>query len=313
MKKIKIWKFIARLSWLCAIAFTAVLLVAGIRVRDRQKCSHLSVDIINDPGMPYLSKADIYTAILKDKQDNPLGKDVRSINMQVMEKRLEANPWITHAQVFLDNDNVLHVNVTQRIPLVKVFTSAIGSFYLDSMGNQLPGEIEVNPHLPLFTDYNLTGLYIPSGDSILLSGILDMGRFLQHDSFWNAQIEQVNILKNYNLELIPLVGKQVILFGQPQRIKEKFRDLLAFYRQVINKTDWETYDTINLSYRGEIVCIRNYKSVFPFPLVKKATSGKAIKLNHTIRKPLKIPKALYPVTHINHSTIPTLKTTISHD
>jgi len=48
--------------------------------------------------------------------------------------------------------------------------------------------------------------------------------------------------------------KQLILFGPMDEIEEKFKKLKLFYKEVLPKKGWNTYSSINLKYKNQIVC-----------------------------------------------------------
>ena len=74
-----------------------------------------------------------------------------------------------------------------------------------------------------------------------------------HD-FWNAQIEQVYVNADGELELIPRVGNQTILFGDEKGMEEKFSKLYTFYKEGLSKTGWNQYKTINVTFKDQVVC-----------------------------------------------------------
>ena len=55
------------------------------------------------------------------------------------------------------------------------------------------------------------------------------GVFLQKNSFWNAQIEQIHVLPGRNIELVPRVGDHIIYLGKAGRLRtetETGKDIL---------------------------------------------------------------------------------------
>ena len=76
------------------------------------------------------------------------------------------------------------------------------------------------------------------------------------DSFWMAQIDQVNILKDKTFEMIPKVGNQVIEFGNADHYQDKFKNLMVFYKNVLPKAGWNKYSLINAKFQGQIIAIK---------------------------------------------------------
>ena len=70
-----------------------------------------------------------------------------------------------------------------------------------------------------------------------------------------AQVEQVNI-NNYEMEMIPKLGKHIIHFGEGTNAEAKFNRLLLFYKQIMSKTGWNYYSALDLRYDKQLVAVR---------------------------------------------------------
>ena len=95
------------------------------------------------------------------------------------------------------------------------------------------------------------------GDWFLTVALLDLVLQLREDEFMNAFIEQLHIVSQGEIVMIPKVGRAEILFGKPERIAEKFENLKAFYSEVVAETGWYKYSTIDLRFRDQIICKKN--------------------------------------------------------
>ncbi|HUX83743.1 MAG TPA: hypothetical protein VMV20_00810 [Chitinophagaceae bacterium] len=320
--KIAFFPWVARVAWFSLATGTCILLVSAIRAKNNQKCKSLFISI--DPGtaLPCVQAAELH-ALLRERHLDPRGKNLRSVDASAIESLLESEPWISHAQVYLDNGNQMHIRATQRKALVRVFSTTGESYYLDSEGHRLPLPSQVRPAQPVFTSF-------PAGqnsvtDSLILTGVLHLGTFLVGNSFWNAQTEQVNIQEDGSFELIPRIGGQVILLGDGNNLPAKFNNLMAFYRQVLNVEGWEKYDTINLSYKNEIVAVRRparkgqAATVPVAPETWAGSVGKSPSRGPILKKPdpparqVSVqagpkPKAIYTAPKTHHPSINTSKT-----
>ena len=67
-----------------------------------------------------------------------VGKEIASFDLRKMEERLKKNAWVRDAQLFFDNNQTLRVNISEREPIARVFTTGGSSFYIDSSCAQLP-------------------------------------------------------------------------------------------------------------------------------------------------------------------------------
>ena len=86
-----------------------------------------------------------------------------------------------------------------------------------------------------------------------------LGKLLQTDQFWNAQIEQINVTNKKELELIPRVGNHTLFLGKPGDYNEKFRKLQKFYKEALNQIGWNKYERISIEFNNQIICTKKEK------------------------------------------------------
>jgi cell division protein FtsQ len=94
--------------------------------------------------------------------------------------------------------------------------------------------------------------YYPS----IVEKVFRMADFIRKSDFWNAQVEQIYVNANGEIEIIPRVGNHLIIFGDINDMEEKFDKLFLFYKEGLSKTGWNQYKTINLTFKGQIVCTK---------------------------------------------------------
>ncbi|MCH5600880.1 cell division protein FtsQ/DivIB [Niabella ginsengisoli] len=73
--------------------------------------------------------------------------------MPLIEDLLEQSSWVYNADLYFDNNDILHANVTERKPLARVFTDRGESFYIDEAGKHIPLSEKVSLDLPVFTGF----------------------------------------------------------------------------------------------------------------------------------------------------------------
>jgi len=93
-----------------------------------------------------------------------------------------------------------------------------------------------------------------SFSATLLEKIFMVSDYVRTNDFWNAQIEQIYINATGEMELIPRVGNQTILFGDERELNKKFEKLFTFYKEGLSKTGWNQYKTINVTFKDQVVC-----------------------------------------------------------
>jgi cell division protein FtsQ len=240
----------------CATGGTALaLLVAAINKKNESLCKGLEIQINADNKGFFLDKKDVVRLLEKEGLKDITDKKLQRLNLHKVEDALAKQPWIKDVQLYFDNNQVLKVKITERQPIARIFTVSGSSYYMDSSGKQLPLTDPVPLKLPVFTGYPAEKMGLQK-DSALDQQIKQLSAFLHRDTFWSNAIEQVNITPSKTFEMIPLIGNQVIVFGDGNRYEDKFRRLLVFYKQVMTRTGFEKYAGVNVEYAGQVIGTR---------------------------------------------------------
>jgi cell division protein FtsQ len=93
-------------------------------------------------------------------------------------------------------------------------------------------------------------------DSALCRQIRNLAVFLNQDSFWCNQVQELNITSFKTFLITPLIGNQVIEFGDGNAYQDKFRKLFIFYKTVIAQTGFEKYNIINVAFANQVIATR---------------------------------------------------------
>jgi cell division protein FtsQ len=262
-------RILSIITWGLTGTGVLVLLVAAIRYRNNNTCKGILIGISGPSTGFFIGKKDIASLLTPAGSPKIQDRPIQSFDLHHMETSLQKNIWIKKARLFFDNNGILHVDVTERTPATRIFTNEGSSFYLDSEGVQLPVIPQLAARLPVFTAYparssghqsadghqSATGHRQPT-DSLLTTSILHISEFIRDDSFWSAQIAQINILPDRTFELEPEIGDHRISFGDGSDIAQKFHRLFLFYSEVLSRTGFDKYERIDVSYAGQVVATR---------------------------------------------------------
>lgn len=238
-----------------------VLLVAAVQVKNNKLCSGIVVDIDSNGEKAFISEKDI-TEVLQ-KNGVVKGAVLSDVHPWLVEAELEKNAWIRDAQLFFDNNQVLTVKIAERLPIARMFAVDGSSFYIDTAGNKLPLSDKFSVRVPVFTSYPANKKGLTAQDSVIVADVKHIAQYIQQDSFFTAQVGQVDIMPNGTYQVIPVIGNQVIKLGNGDDIAGKFSRLYAFYKQVWSKTGFEKYDTVDVQYAGQVVAARRGESSTP--------------------------------------------------
>jgi len=237
--------------------------------QDALLCTALNVSVNQDNDLYFLDKLDIIQMI-KDRGDSIVGQPKSTVNVSEIEKSLNSHSNIANAEAYMSIDGEMKVEVTQRKPVVRVMNLDGDSYYIDSDGTFMPlsnkytAKVLVasgmlsEPFIKRYT-YSIADIGKDSllNATSLLDEIYAMANYINADKFWSSQIQQIYINKDRDMEIVPMVGDQKIIFGDTTAMDEKFKKLLTFYQQGLNTTGWwDKYSIINLKFKNQIVCTK---------------------------------------------------------
>lgn len=242
--------------WILLGGATVFLLAAAIKSKPGHMCKDVEINIHGVSNNFFVDKKDILNTIKNFEQANPVGKSIGSFNLLSMEQELEKNVWIKSAEMFFDNNEVLQVVVQEREPIARVFTTAGTTFYIDEELAILPLSDKFSARLPVFTGFPSDKKILSKADSSLLNDIKTISIALQKDSFSMAMVEQVDITRERIFEMVPKIGNQLIIFGDATDTEIKLNKLKLFYKEVMAKAGWNSYSSINVEYKNQVVAKR---------------------------------------------------------
>lgn len=212
-RKISIRKIIQVLLTLVASSACIVAILSASRIEDTKKLSGIDMQVSNDETYHFLDKTELLKAITDNKVVEQLS--VNKLHIQTIEDSMRSNPWIGDAQVYVDNNRMMHINIEQRIPVVRIFEANGNSYYLDTSLTSVPLSAR-------FVCYALTVTNVPqlnsdSAGKVMRGQIVALVKKIQADSFWSAMISQVMIDSVYGFQLMPVLGNHIIMLGDTSR------------------------------------------------------------------------------------------------
>ena len=243
-------------AWLVCLS-GLVLLMSFIEIKKESlRCKDVKVIL---PGRYNFIERDEVDRILLENGGGLVGRDLNEINIHKLENTLKANPFIEYAKVYADMDGIVHVQIRQREPVLRVINMANLHFYVDGKGLKMPLSENFTAKVLVVNgmiDEDFTGK-VEELSSKLAKDLFRIALFIKNDTLWNDQIEQLYVDLKGDIEMVPRVGDHKIILGDADSLQTKFRNLLVFYKKAIPKVGWDTYSTINLKYANQIICEKN--------------------------------------------------------
>jgi cell division protein FtsQ len=246
-------KIVHIVLWLIAIAIIAVSFGFSVKESRQLVCLEIKVDITDSSKVRFIRSNDIRNWV-KIYHREIFGRQIGSFNIRKIEEGIEKLQAVEDVSVFTNfynngvrNSQVLVIRIKQREPVFRVMGSG-STWYVDRLGKYISWSAQFTPRV-IIVGGNFSAKY--AGERLL-----PLVTYINEDSFWSSQIDQIYVSGNGELSMIPRVGDQVIYFGVPEDYKVKFRNLKALYTEGFKSGGWNRYSTINAKFLNQIVCTK---------------------------------------------------------
>jgi cell division protein FtsQ len=230
------------------------------------KCSSIEIVIASD-NQKFVKTSDIRN-IIDHQSKNLTGSSIYAIDIKRLEKAVKNHPAVKDAEIYSSLTGRLIIELFQRTALIRVIDKKEKSYYIDTEGRIMPLSERYTARVVvangnISSDYFKKQVFVANpeipdtlNDQMpLFDRMFYLVKYISENKFWNSQIEQIYVNDNMEFELIPKVGDHLIIFGGVEEIGWKFRKLEALYKNVFGKIGWNRYNTINLKYSKQVVCL----------------------------------------------------------
>lgn len=253
------------------VLITGLIVTMGFvnKEQDALLCKSMNIHVNQDGDLYFLDNIDV-AKLIEDRGDSIQNQPKHTVDVNDIEHMLNTHAAIANAEVSLSIDGILKVDVRQRRPIIRIINNDGESYYIDDEGKPMPLSDKYTAKVliangnisePYITRYNYTVFDISKDSALAASSMLDelyaMSEYINKDDFWKAQVQQIFVNSDKELEIVPLAGDQKIIFGDTTNMDDKFNKLYTFYQQGLNTTGWwDKYSTINLKFKNQIVCTK---------------------------------------------------------
>ena len=252
----KQWQKIAiRIIWSIAAAGLIVLFVVSWKAKSAKQLTNIQVELVGESAQA-LFMDEISIRVILNEQGVQVGMPIEKINLTQLEQFIEKTEWVKNAEFFINNKLVLEVKIEQRIPIARIFTASGASFYIDNEGWRLPLKQLTVLNLPVFTGFPTDQPKLSKPDSTLLKEILFFAKTIQKDSFFMAQVAQVNVEPNGTFQMVPTLGDHLVLLGSTAQLEDKLNRLFTFYKKVWLVSGVNAYQYIDCRFDHQVVALK---------------------------------------------------------
>lgn len=242
-------RILLTLVLLLVIAYLAVAITLFNRKPAGRVCRDIELAIKDSVNAGFITKKEV-TAILSKKGISPIGRESERIHTKTLEQELAKHPLIDEVECYITPSGKLNIDLTQRVPILRVINDKGENYYIDNKGTVMPSDARCVARVPIVTG-NV-------GKSFAMRELHKFAVFLQNNSFWDAQIEQINVTGQRKIELVPRVGNHIIYLGELDGYEQKLQRVKEFYRKGLNRVGWNRYSRINVEFGNQIICTKRH-------------------------------------------------------
>lgn len=210
-------------------------------------CEDIRLVIKDSVYAGFITKKEI-SALLEKKGINPVGKPLEEIQTKALEQELAKHPLIDQVECYKTPAGGLNIEVSQRIPVLRIMSNNGDNYYLDNKGNVMPPNTRCVAHLAVATG-NIE-------KSFAVKELYKFALFLQNNPFWDAQVEQIHVLADRDVELVPRVGNHLIYLGKLDGFEQKLKRVKTFYEKALNEVGWNKYSRISVEFGNQVICTK---------------------------------------------------------
>jgi len=250
----RMFKKIAKIVlWSLSVILIFISLGFSIKQSHQLKCADVKIEITDSVNQRFIQNSDIRQWVHRNHQ-GIFGQPLQTVNLRKIEDGLRKLHAIEDVEVYtnvfrdgLKSWGVLVVKLKQREPVFRVVGNT-QSFYMDKLGKVIEWSPRFTPRVII-----VGGLVSPD---FARKKLLPLITYINNDKFLSAQIDQIYVNAVGDLSMVPRVGEQIILFGDPEDYQIKFRNLKALYTDGFKDGGWSIYKSINLEFHNQIVCTK---------------------------------------------------------
>lgn len=249
-------KILSALTIVLTFCFFLAVFSASKAQRHVTSCKSISISILDSADRNFISKNDV--TIFMAEYGDYLGQRIDDVDLTRIERIVEGRSAIRGCEAYVTDDGVLHVDVTQRIPVIR-FQKGGAGFYADRSGFIFPLQNKFTSMVPIM-DGNLPialrGEYKGNLEDVKermwVKQVIAMVSYMEKSKIWNDNIAQMTVSEDGNIVLIPREGKERFVFGSPTSVKEKFKRIEEYY-EVIAPLQ-KNYTSVDVRYSKSIIC-----------------------------------------------------------
>jgi cell division protein FtsQ len=163
----------------------------------------------------------------------------------------------------ISREGNLIVNIKEKQPIIRIYEEGKPGYYIDNKGDIFPISSQFAPRVIIANGYINDNVDITANninDSTFTKSVAkelyNLTQLINDNDLLAIQINQIYVNSKGEYDLIPELGNHIIKFGTFDNAKDKLNNLTAYYARYLKTNNWDSYKSINLTYKDQIVCTK---------------------------------------------------------
>ncbi|KAA0129762.1 cell division protein FtsQ [Chryseobacterium sp. SN22] len=211
----------------------------GQKITDNQ----ISVKMNERTPVYFIDEKDIREIV---KKENPSGK-VGDLDIPVLEKKISNLPAVDSANVYLNLNGKLNLDIKQRVPVFRLNKEG-RDFYVDEKGIEFPISKTYSHPCMLVTGNVKQDEY---------EKLAELVEKIDKDDFSKKYFIGISKDRNGNYNLLTSEGHYKVEIGDLHHIDFKVRGFKTFVEKYLVYQDPEKYSMVSVKYQNQIVTTLN--------------------------------------------------------
>ena len=110
-------------------------------------CSNINIDIKDKNVLEFVKESDVSKMLEATQTNGVVNRKVSEIDIDLIEEKLEDYGFIENAEVYLNFQGELKIDIVQKKPLYRIINNKNVSYYISEKGYKVPLSTNFTPRL----------------------------------------------------------------------------------------------------------------------------------------------------------------------
>lgn len=200
---------------------------------------------IEDAGeRMYLTETEL-TQLLREENLYPVGRQLDRVSLHRIEQAVAHHPMVRTAECYLTPRNEVQVELTQRIPLMRVNTQG-DTYIVDTDRRVMQARAAVRDSV-----LTVTGTV---GVQMAVTQLADFAEWLQHSRYWRTRVHHLHVQAPSRVYVyLRDAGTPRVLLGTMHGYPRKLDKLRTFLEYGEEAIQGKQYTELDVRFHGQVI------------------------------------------------------------